>query len=253
MKGKTRDRFAGRGRGTIARFIRRRRYPGLLEGRPEDLWRELIARHVPGRSFADVGCMWRVDGAYSFHALVKGAASVTGIDINPATTAFAERNAAVNDRVRFVQSDLNDPALPGRVGAFDVVFCSGVLYHVPNPVASLEQLRRLCRGTLILTTASILEREMPHAAVFLPYLATAERERLDFPSPSRKRGLDSGVIERRGYANWLWLPTPSCLRAMARFAGFETLACHEHRHVTTLVARAIAVETQWGPRADPPA
>jgi SAM-dependent methyltransferase len=253
VKGKTRDRFAGRGRGTIARWIRRRRYPGFLEGRPEHLWRELIARHVPGRSFADVGCMWRVDGAYSFHALEKGAASVTGIDINPATAAFAEKNAAVDGRVRFVQSDLNDPALPDRAGQFDVVFCSGVLYHVPNPVFSLEQLRRLCRGTLILTTASILERKTPHSAVFLPYLDPDARERLDFAGPARKRGLDSAVIERRGYANWLWLPTPSCLRAMVRFAGFETLASYEHRHVTTLVARAVAVEAQWGPRADSPA
>jgi 2-polyprenyl-3-methyl-5-hydroxy-6-metoxy-1,4-benzoquinol methylase len=248
VKSKTRERFAGRGRGTIARWIRRRRYPGLLEGRPEDLWRELISRHVPGRSFADVGCMWRVDGAYSFHALASGAAAVTGIDINPATPTFAERNAAVDDRVRFVQSDLNDPALPGRVGEFDVVFCSGVLYHVPNPMLSIEQLRRLCRGTLILTTASVMERDMPQAAVFLPYLGAAERARLDFAVPARKRGLDSAVIEHRGYANWLWLPTASCVRAMVRFAGFETLSCYEHRHVTTLVARAVPMETQWGPR-----
>lgn len=253
MKSKTGERFAGRGRGTIARWIRRRRYPGLLEGRPEDLWRELIARHVPGRSFVDVGCMWRVDGAYAFHALERGATAVTGVDINPATDRFAARNAAVEDRVRFVQSDVNDPMLPSRVGEFDVVFCSGVLYHVPNPVLTLEQLRRLCRGTLILTTASILERDTPHAAVFLPYLEASTRDRLDFPALARKRGLDSPVIERRGYANWLWLPTASCLRAMLRFAGFEPLGCYEHRHVTTVVARAVPVETQYGPRADPTA
>lgn len=253
MKSKTRDRFGGRGRGTIARWIRRRRYPGVLEGRPEKLWRELITRHVPGRTFVDVGCMWRVDGAYAFHALASGASAVTGIDINPATATFIERNAAVDGRVRFVQSDLNAPALPARVGTFDVVFCSGVLYHVPNPLFSIEQLRRLCHGTLILTTASFLERDTPHAAVFLPYLDARERRRLDFEVHGRKRGLDSTVIERRGYANWIWLPTASCLRAMVRFAGFETLACHEHRHVTTLVARAVPVETQWGPRDEPAA
>ena len=197
--------------------------------------------------------MWRVDGAYAFHALASGAAAVTGIDINPATPTFAERNAALDDRVRFVQSDINDPTLPDRVGEFDVVFCSGVLYHVPNPVFSVEQLRRLCRGTLILTTASVLERETPHAAVFLPYLDVTARKWLDFPVPARKRGLDSAVIEHRGYANWLWLPTPSCVRAMVRFAGFRTLGCYEHRHVTTLVAQAVPVQTQWGPRRDSPA
>jgi SAM-dependent methyltransferase len=253
LKSKLRDRLTGRGRGTIARWIRRRRYPGLLAGSPEDLWRDLIARHVPGRTFVDVGCMWRVDGAYAFHALASGATAVTGVDINPATAMFGERNAAVEDRVRFVQADINDPTLPDRIGEYDVVFCSGVLYHVPNPVYSIEQLRRLCRGTLILTPASVLELETPQAAVFLPYLEAADRQRLDFPVHARKRGLDSAVIEHRGYANWLWLPTASCLRAVVRFAGFETLGCYEHRHVTTLVARAARVETRWGPRLDPPA
>src|SRR5262249_33147555 len=131
--------------------------------------------------------------------------------------------------------------------------CSGVLYHVPNPLVSIEQLRRLCRSTLILATASVAEHETPQSAVFLPYLDPAARDRLDFPAAARKRGLDSAVVERRGDAHWLWLPTPSCPRARARFAGFETVACHEHRHVTTLVARAAPVETRWGPRDDSPA
>ena len=48
---------------------------------------------------------------------------------------------------------------------FDVVFCSGVLYHVPNMQQSLDQLRQLCRGTLILATASVTERETPNLRV----------------------------------------------------------------------------------------
>lgn len=226
-------------------WLARRRQPALRRGRPEDVWLDLIRRVVPGRSFVDVGCMWRVHGAYSFHALECGASRVTGIDINPATEEFQRRNR--EQRVEFVQADLNDPLLPARAGEFDVVFCSGVLYHMPNLLHSLDQLRRLCRGQLILTTASITERETPNAAVFLPSMDPRARAALDFEGPYRKPGLDSDVCPERGYANWIWLPTASCVRAMVSFAGFTIEECIEHRRVTTVLARATEIPTRWGP------
>ena len=226
------------------------RHPTVRRGRPEEVWLRLIERLAPSRTFVDVGCMWKVDGAYAFHALAHGATEVTGVDINPATPEFEARNRAERNRVRFVQADLNDPELPARVGSFDVVFCSGVLYHVPSMQQSLDQLRRLCRGTLILATASITERETPNAAVFLPYMDPVARDALNFVGPYRKRGLDSDIVPERGYANWLWLPTASCLRAMTRFAGFEVDECIEHRRSTTIVARAATVATRWG--SNPP-
>lgn len=238
--------------GTLRRWLDGFRHPTVRSGRPEEIWLRLIERLVPGRTFVDVGCMWKVDGAYAFHALASGAAEVTGVDINPATPEFEGRNRAEGGRVRFVQADLNDPELPARLGSFDVVFCSGVLYHVPNMQQSLDQLRRLCRDTLILATASITERETPNAAVFLPYMDPAAREALNFWGRYRKTGLDSDIIPERGYANWLWLPTASCLRAMLRFAGFEVDECIEHRRATTIVARAAAVETRWGPNTPRP-
>ena len=36
---------------------------------------ELIAKHVAGRSFVDVGCMWTIDGALCFAAEDAGAAT----------------------------------------------------------------------------------------------------------------------------------------------------------------------------------
>ena len=222
---------------------------GVLSGRPEQVWLDLIDRYAPGRTFVDVGCMWKVNGAYAFHALERGAVHVTAIDINPRTPEFSARNAATGNRVRFVQSDLNAAELPGSVGTFDVLFCSGVLYHVPNLLFSLDQLRRLCAGTLILATASIRERGTPNSAVFLPYMGATARETLDYRHRYLKRGLDSEVILARGYGNWLWLPSASCLRAVLRFAGFTVQECFEHRRVTTIVATASPIETRWGPRS----
>lgn len=210
---------------------------GYVRGRPEDLWRELIARHARGKTFTDVGCMWRVHGAYAFHALAVGATRVTGVDVDPATPEFHARNAEVGNAVRFVQGDLNDPAIETWAGRSDVVFCSGVLYHVPDPIFSLTQLRRICGEVLILTTATITERREPHAAILLPFMTDAERERLGYDSGGgSKVGLDTPFAPDRGYTNWFWLPTPSCVGAMAKLAGFTVREVHTHLRVTTIVA-----------------
>lgn len=223
----------------------RLRARGYHVGHAESLWRQLIARHAPGRTFADVGCMWRVNGDYAFLAAARGATAVTGIDVNPATPEFTARNAALGNPVRFVQADLNDPAIDA-VGGFDVVFCSGVLYHVPNPVFSLTQLRRICRETLILTTASMPDGDLPNAAALLVGLDAAERARLTYPTRHEKCGLDSGFDPTRGYANWVWLPTPSCVHSMLVLAGFVVDELHPAKYVTTAVARPHEA-VRWGP------
>jgi hypothetical protein len=210
-----------------------------LRGSPEDLWRDLLRRHVPGKTVVDVGCMWHVHGAYAFHALASGATRVTGIDVGPATPEFLRRNTADGSpKIRFIQGDVNDPALVDVAGRFDVVFCSGVLYHVPDPILTLRRLHALCQERLILTTASITERRDSQSAIFLPGLSDAARTRLRYDAPRRRRkvGLDTTHQPEKGYGNWFWLPTPSCVRAMATIAGFVVEAV-PHRRVTTVVAR----------------
>jgi len=211
---------------------------GYHSGRPEALWRDLIARHVPGRTFADVGCMWRVNGEYAFFAADRGAAAVTGIDIGALTPEFMKRNAESGERVQFIRGDVNAPGIETWAGTFDVVFCSGVLYHVPNPVFSLTQLRAMCRETLILTSATTPENGTPNTAVLLPGLDDESRSRLAFGSRAKKIGLDGAFDADEGYKNWVWLPTPSCLRAMAMLAGFSVREFYPSRRVTTLVASA---------------
>jgi SAM-dependent methyltransferase len=41
--------------------------------------------------------------------------------------------------------------LPFPDGAFDIVICCETLEHVPNPVATLNELARVCRGSMYLT------------------------------------------------------------------------------------------------------
>lgn len=199
--------------------------------------RRLIGAHAPGRRFADVGCMWHVHGAYAFHAAAHGAAEVIGVDVEPATPEFTAENAARGNPIRFVQADVNDPGLLDRVGPCEVVFCSGVLYHVPNPVLTLERLRSLCRGTLILSSATIAEQVAPQSAVFLPYLDERARRALQYATHGVKIGMDTPFDPQASYANWFWGFAPSCVEAMARTAGFEVLERYRYRRALCLVCR----------------
>ena len=64
------------------------------------------------------------------------------------TPEFLERQGDV----RFVQGDLHDP---GVAEPHDVVWCSGVLYHAPHPLLTLERLHALTTETLLLATETI--------------------------------------------------------------------------------------------------
>jgi len=217
------------------RLFRRKGEPGVLRGRPEDRWRQLIADLAPGRSFVDVGCMWNVHGGYAFHALASGATRVVGVDVEPATDEFHRRNA--DQSITFVQGDVNDPRLRESLGTFEVVFCAGVLYHMPNPLWTLERLRDLTGSTLILSTARIAERsDAPQGAVFFPHLTPEERTALQYPSSSGvKVGLDTDYVPDAGYGNWFWGLTPSCIRALLKTAGLPIREELVHRYVYTAV------------------
>jgi hypothetical protein len=201
----------------------------------QSLYRRLIAEHVPGRSFVDVGCMWNVHGAYAFHAVTSGATEVSGVDLMPPTSEFVRGNAALGNKVRFVCGDVNDANLVADVRRHDVVFCSGVVYHVPNPLLTLERLRALCGRTLILGSATMRERSQPQSAVFLPFLSDRGRRRVGYETPHHKVGLDDEYRSDDAYANWFWLFTPSCLAAMLRVAGFEITARYTYRHAACFV------------------
>ena len=185
---------------------------------------ELVARHVPGRSFADVGCMWSVHGAIAFAAEEAGAAAVTGMDVMAPTERYAAEHARRSSRVRFVQGDLHDPAALAEAGMHDVVWCSGVLYHAPHPLLTLERLRSITRDTLILATETIREvRGHPQACVFAP--------------PPGAHPAHTEPFDRdRGYVNWYWGITPSALRAMLAATGFAVREEHATRHHMTVVA-----------------
>lgn len=219
------------------RTIFRPRERNSRRDRPENDWKNTITGLVPGKSFIDVGCMWGVHGDYAFHAAAHGASPAVGLDRSPATPEFLARNEALGNTVGFFQANIDDPAIEELVGHFDVVFCAGVLYHVPNPLLTLGHLHTICRETLILATPTIPEATQPQSAVFLPQLDSEARRRLAFGTARLKRGLDTAFDPAREYGNWFWLFTPSCVKAMLTTAGFEVREFRAYRRGVMAVCR----------------
>lgn len=186
---------------------------------------ELVAAHVAGRSFADVGCMWSVHGAIAFAAEDAGASEVSGMDLMGETPEFQAEHARRRSRMRFVQGDLHDEVALAGLGPHDVVWCSGVLYHAPHPLLTLERLRSVTRETLILATETIPERiGARNVCVFAPEPGI---------HPTHTEPFDPA----RSYVNWYWAITPSALRAMLGATGFAVVQEHRTPFHTTVVAQ----------------
>lgn len=204
----------------------------------------LVEPYVRGRSFVDVGALWEVHGRIAFLAEEAGATDVTAIDIQDATPEFEAERERRKSSVRFVQADLHDPATPEMVGRHEVVWCAGVIYHCPDPMHTLECLRALCGGLLILVSATIPEtRGVSNSAVFFPALPEAERRAYAsaYDAALGHNGCRMGLTEpfdaAQSYANWWWGLTPSSLESMLTASGFSVEKMQTNGFHTRVVAR----------------
>lgn len=86
----------------------------------------------------DAGC-----GAGRFlDAASKSEGQIVGVDISNAIDA-AKANLEGRDNVHFVQASIYE--LPFRPGAFDRVYCIGVIQHTPDPAASLASIANMVK------------------------------------------------------------------------------------------------------------
>ena len=200
-----------------------------VDAGPAERLGEYVRAAAPGKSFADVGCMWGVHGAYTFAAEEAGATSATGVDVFGPTPEFEAERSRRGSGVRFVLGDITDPATAAEVGTVDVVFCAGVLYHHPSPFEVLAALRRICGERLILRTSAI--PEMPglrNMAVYWPGLSPRQRRLWNLTSLglARQAGITGPFEPGEGYGNWFWGMTPSCIEGLLGTAGFRVLERH---------------------------
>ncbi|MFL1460631.1 class I SAM-dependent methyltransferase [Roseococcus sp. DSY-14] len=132
---------------------------GIGRDGAQDQVDEWLARIAPGQSVVDIGgigefstnerCSW---------ARRNGATRVAMADLEPFAHPLWQHWRTETARLgvtgveEFEQVNLDDPALPELIGQWDVVHSTGILYHVPNPVHTLLNLRRTVKRWLIVNT-----------------------------------------------------------------------------------------------------
>jgi SAM-dependent methyltransferase len=145
-------RLAGDARtDTVRRFYEHAPFPGYpprdsldsLRARAErSPFARLLDQAIPlDARILEIGCG---TGQMSLY-LARGDRLVVGADLTRASLelgAAAARRFGL-DRVRFIESDLQNPGL--RAGAFDIVYCAGVLHHTPDPRRSFARIVELAR------------------------------------------------------------------------------------------------------------
>ena len=207
-----------------------------------DLRDDFIARVVGGRSFADVGGLWGTVNEKVSVAARSGARSVAMIDISPPGSElwnlFSERLASFGIECECISSDVCALVENGTAPEVEVVHCSGVLYHHPNPIYFLGALRRIAKRHLVLTSA-VTQPEIanefgefhipPSGVIFVPALNQCERDVLS-KYWKEKAGVgacygitDPAKWDPGDFGPWWWLPTPQAMLAMAECVGFRVL------------------------------
>lgn len=116
---------------------------------------------------------------------------------DPIPDGFALAKRALKSEVEHVSGTIYDLD-PDRLGQFDLVHAGDVLLHLRDPLAALEQIRRVTRGEALLSD------------VFEPMLG---------PSPAADGGLPA-LYFGGGNAAW-WRPGLSTLVQMVADAGFS--------------------------------
>ena len=156
---------------------------------------EWIADNVEGLSFCDIGGIGV--GARNERisiAVRSGAKSATMIDYRRSDfkmwRVFRDKmkEKGIEGFLEIDNANLEHPGFPQRVGAYDFVHSTGILYHAPAPMTMLFNLSRISRKYLITNTVILPEHvRTPRGnlefagsqAVFVPGLTDTEREILD--------------------------------------------------------------------------
>src|SRR5262245_13017582 len=133
---------------------------------------------LDGQTFIDLGA-W--DGFYSFEAEQRGAARVLATDSFSwsgggwgTKDGFLLAREILRSRVEDMDIDIMD-VCPERVGLFDVVLFSGVLYHMRDPLKALKNAASVCKRQLIVETALGMADVQEPAMAYMPRVSGEDR------------------------------------------------------------------------------
>ena len=220
-----------------------------------------ITKVVKDKSFADVGGLWGTVNEKVSVAHAGGARTLAMVDITPPGNVlwerFEERRQHLQlPEVQAISGDVQTLVETSPGLQFDVVHCSGVLYHMPEPIHLLSALRKITGEYLILTstvTATTVKNDQgvlhipPGAVLFLPALRAEERAILKaywqkfVGDEALGLTTEAAAWSLSDFAPWWWLFTPQALEALCRAAGFHcqerAFLWHQNSYAQLLAVR----------------
>ena len=123
----------------------------------------LRVKKLNGLRVLDLGCL---EGGISI-ALAQQGAKCTGIDVRPQhiiKASFAAKKMGLERKCKWIEADVTDQSTWEKLGKFDIVICSGLLYHLESKeiLPLLHNLNLFCKAsgiTLIDTNISPKPKE----------------------------------------------------------------------------------------------
>jgi hypothetical protein len=159
---------------------------------PKNRSEEWIAQIVPGKTFVDIGGIGEeASNERVTFAHAAGARSCMMADLHPTThfewDVFRRKCASLGMPAfeEFGGIDITSPESLKRIGKVDVVYSTGILYHLPSPPDALWSLRSIVGEYLITNTINFPNEvtnefgtiRLPDCGVlFLPAMTDVERK-----------------------------------------------------------------------------
>ncbi len=141
----------------------------------------------------DVGCN---AGYYSFVAKSRGAKRVVAVELDRHFLQQAQyMSNLLGLDVEFLHDDVHN--VNTGLGTFDVVICTGLMYHIADPTNVLARLSDVCTDMLLIESEFLTDPALTSMARFI------EGTYRDDPT------------------NW-WIYGPECLEGIVRAAGFQS-------------------------------
>jgi tRNA (mo5U34)-methyltransferase len=199
---------------------------------PTFKWRH-VASAVPddlqGWTALDIGCN---GGFYSFELARRGA-QVVGVDVEPLylnQARWAARQLGLDGQVDFIEGDVY--RLLNSRRCYDLVWFTGVFYHLRYPTLALDLVRRATARLMIFQSMTMPGDSRESVPADLPL---HEREAMLADAWPKMAFVEHRVAADA--SNW-WVPNAVCVEAMLRSAGFEVIARPEHEFY---VCRPVAI------------
>jgi 2-polyprenyl-3-methyl-5-hydroxy-6-metoxy-1,4-benzoquinol methylase len=187
-------------------------------GRLLQIARDLSREPLSSARVVDLGCL---EGHYAIEFALHGC-EVLGIEGRAASVAkceFARRELGL-ERLSFVHDDVRNFGR-SRYGAFDIVLCSGLLYHLPAHDAwkLVCAMSEACSGILILDTFISLASQASVAVGGATCHGHFYPEHDEDEPAQEKAGKLWASLDN---ASSFWFTEPSLMNLLAR-AGFSSV------------------------------